>query len=123
METQAKKLAIVVSRGQDDERSTVAFTVANTGLAAGQQVTLFLVSAAVDLMRKGAIDHVQMNPFDPPLKELVGTFLSNGGRILVCPPCTKVRGYEADDLIEGAEIVGSPALHALILDGAATLSF
>lgn len=123
MESNTKKLAIVVSRGQDDERSTVAFTVANTGIASGQQVTMFMVSSGVDLMRKGAIDHVQANPFDPPLKELVDTFQSNGGRIMVCPPCTKVRGYEADDLIDGAEIVGSPALHALILDGAHTLSF
>ncbi len=123
MEDQAKKLAIVVSRGLDDERATVAFTIANTGIASGEQVTLFMVSAAVDVVRKGAADNVQMNPFDPPLKELIDTFQSNGGRILVCPPCAKVRGYEAEDFIDGVQVVGSPALHAQILDGAATLSF
>jgi len=123
MEDQTKKLAIVVSRGLDDERATVAFTIANTGLAAGQQVTLFMVSAGVDVVRKGAADNVQMNPFDPPLKELIGNFQSNGGRILICPPCAKVRGYGEEDFIDGTQVVGSPALHALILDGAATLSF
>ena len=46
MEDQTKKLAIVVSRGLDDERATVAFTIANTGIASGQQVTMFMVSAA-----------------------------------------------------------------------------
>lgn len=123
MEDQIRKLAIVVSRGLDDERATVAFTVANTGLASGQQVTLFMVSAAVDVMRKGAADNVRMNPFDPPLKELIDSFQAKGGRILVCPPCARVRGYQEGDFIDGVQIVGSPALHALILDGAATLSF
>ena len=119
----AKKRAIVVSRGLDDERSTVAFTIANTGIASGQQVTMFMVSAAVDVVRKGAADNVRMNPFDPPMKELMDNFQRGGGRILVCPPCAKVRGYEETDFIDGARIVGSPALHAQILDGAATLSF
>ena len=119
----AKKLAIVVSRGLDDERATVAFTIANTGIASGQQVTMFMVSAAVDVVRKGAADNVQMNPFDPPLKELIDNFQDGGGRILVCPPCAKVRGYADEDFIDEVQVVGSPALHAQILDGAATLSF
>ncbi len=123
MENETKKLAIVVSRGLDDERATVAFTIAKTGLASGQQVTLFMVSAAVDVVRKGAADNVRMNPFDQPLKELIDTFQENGGRILVCPPCAKVRGYEESDFIDGVQVVGSPALHAVILDGGATLSF
>ena len=119
----AKKLAIVVSRGLDDERATVAFTIANTGVASGQQVTMFMVSAAVDVVRKGAADNVRMNPFDPPLKELIDKFQTEGGRILVCPPCAKVRGYDEEDFVDGVQVVGSPALHAQILDGAATLSF
>ena len=123
MDDQTRKLAIVISRGLDDERATVAFTIANAGVASGQQVTLFMVSAAVDVVRKGAADNVRMNPFDPPLKELIDNFLANGGRILVCPPCAKVRGYDEVDFIDGVQVVGSPALHALILDGAATLSF
>lgn len=123
MENEPKKQAIVVSRGLDDERATVAFTIANTGIASGQQVTMFMVSAGVDVVRKGAADNVRMNPFDPPLKELIDKFQSNGGRILVCPPCAKVRGYEESDFINDVQVVGSPALHALILDGASTLSF
>lgn len=117
------KLAIVVSRGLDDERSTVAMTIANGGLASGQDVTLFLVSSGVDLVRKNALDFARMNPIDPPLKELLDNFTGQGGKILACPPCAKVRGYEQDDLIDGVEVIGSPALHALIKDGAATLCF
>jgi len=123
MATSNPTLAIVNSRGLDDERATVAFTIANGGLASGQEVTMFLVSSGVDLVRKGAVDFARMNPLDPPLKELVEDFLAKGGRIWACPPCAKVRGYEPTDLIEGVEITGSASLHALIKEGASTLCF
>ncbi|MCB1907146.1 MAG: DsrE family protein [Rhodocyclaceae bacterium] len=123
MQAQPEKLVIVASRGHDDERATVSWTIANGGLTAGLEVTMFMVSSAIDLIRKGAVDHVRMNPFDPPMKELIESFVARGGKILVCPPCAKVRGYAEEDLIEGVTIVGSAALHALIKDGAATLCF
>lgn len=123
MTEQTKKLVIVASRGLDDERATVSFTIANGGLAQGLDVTMFLVSSGADLVRKGAVDNVRMNPLDPPLKELVDNFMANGGTIWVCPPCAKVRGYEQEDLLDGVVIAGSASLHALILEGAATLCF
>lgn len=123
METNNKKLVIIASRGLDDERATVSWTIANGGIAAGLEVTMFLVSSGVDLVRKGAVDFARMNPLDPPLKELIQNFIAKGGKILACPPCAKVRGYTEKDLIDGVVITGSAALHGLIKDGAATLSF
>jgi predicted peroxiredoxin len=124
MTTQKKeKLAIVASRGLDDERATVSWTIANGGLAAGLDVTMFLVASGVDLVRKGAVDYARMNPLDPPLKELIEDFQAKGGKIWACPPCAKVRGYDQDSLIDGVVITGSASLHALIKEGAATLSF
>jgi predicted peroxiredoxin len=35
----------------------------------------------------------------------------------------QARGYTEDDFIEGVAIQGASAMHALILKGAATLSF
>ena len=123
MESTKEKLVIVGSRGHDDERATVCWTIANGGLTAGLDVTMFLVASGVDLVRKGASNHVRMNPFDPPMKELIEAFLARGGKILVCPPCAKVRGYSEEDLLDEVTVVGSAALHALIKEGAATLSF
>lgn len=123
MEDKKLKLAIISSHGHDNERCTVAWTIANVGQKEGQDVTMFLVSNGIDVVRKGAIDHVQMNPFDPSLKELVEAFQERGGRILCCPPCAKVRGYAEEDLIDGVKIVGSAALHAEIMAGANTLCF
>jgi predicted peroxiredoxin len=118
-----KQLVIIGSRGLDDERATVSWTIANGGLAAGMDVTMFLVSSGVDVVRKGALSFVRMNPLDPPLKELVENFMAKGGKVWACPPCAKVRGYESENLIDGVVITGSASLHGLIKEGAATLSF
>jgi len=118
-----QKLVVVVTRGVDDERSSVAWSVANGGIATGLQVTMFLVSSGVDWVRKGAADRARPNPLDPPVKDMIQTVLESGGQILVCPPCAGVRGYEAEDLIDGVTLAGSVSMHAIIKEGAATLSF
>lgn len=123
MQNETPSMVIVASHGHDNERTTAAWTIANVGQKSGQKVTMFLISNAIDVVRKGAIDHVQMNPFDPSLKELVDAFIERGGEILCCPPCAKVRGYNEDSLIDAAQIVGSAALHERVLNGASTLCF
>ena len=121
--SEKKKMVIVVSSGMNEERSSVAWSVANGGIATGFEVTMFLVSSGVDWVRKGAADKAHLNPLDPPMKEMIQTVIDAGGGILVCPPCAGVRGYDAEDLIEGATLAGSAAMHALIAEGAATLAF
>ncbi len=122
-ETETKKLAIILSRGLDDERAAVAWTVANGGIASELDVTVFLVSAGVDLVRKGAADMMRMNPLDPSLGELIGKFMADGGNVWACPPCKAVRGYKDEDLIDGVVVTGAASLHGLLKEGAATLSF
>ena len=114
---------VVLSRGLDDERATVAWTLANAGIASGQEVTVFLVSSGVDLARRGAVDRVQMNPNDPSMKDLVDKFMANGGRVWACPPCAALRAYDEDSFIDGVEIVGAGPLHDLLKGGASTITF
>ena len=121
--SEKKKLVIVVTVGLDDERCSVAWSVANGGLSSGLEVTMFLTSSAVDCVRKGAADLVHLNAVDPPLKEMMDNAISRGARILACPPCAKVRGYEQEDLLDGVILTGSGAMHELIKEGAATLCF
>jgi len=118
-----KKLVVLITRGLDDERSSVAWSIANAGIASDMEVTVFLAASGVDWVRKGAADVPRLNPLDPPLKDMIGNVMSNGGAVLVCPPCAKVRGYSADDLIEGVTIAGAPAMLEVVKQGAATLSF
>jgi predicted peroxiredoxin len=121
--SEKKKMVIVVTRGLDDERSSVAWSVANGGIGIGFEVNMFLVSSGVDWVRKGAADNARLNPLDPPMKDMIDTVIEAGGDIFVCPPCAGVRGYNEDDFIDGVTLAGSVAMHNLIDQGAATLSF
>lgn len=122
MPESTRELVVVVTYGADHELSSVALTIANGGITAGLQVSVFLTSAAVDLVRKRAIDNTVVHPLEP-LASLVQDFLARGGRLWACTPCVKARGYEQSDLIGGVEITGAAKMHELIKAGAATLSF
>ena len=115
------KTIVFLSRGLDDERATVAWTLANAGVANGQDVTVFAVSAGVDVLRQGAADVVQMNPHDPSMKELISKFMANGGTVWACPPCSTLRGYTEDQFIDGVAITGAGPVYDLIKQGAATI--
>jgi len=117
-----KKLVVLISKGMDDERASVAWSIANGGIKTGLDVSIFLVSSGVDWVRKGAAYNVHLNPKDPTMKSMIDTVVQNNCRIMVCLPCSAVRGYTAEDLIDDVELVGSPALHQLILEGAETIS-
>jgi predicted peroxiredoxin len=118
-----KKLVVLVTRGLDDERSSVAWSVANGALNSGLEVTMFLTSSAVEWVRKGAADKVHLNPMDPPMIEMIQKVRDAGSQILVCPPCASVRGLSQEDFLDGVVITGSGAMHELIKQGAATLCF
>ena len=117
------KVVILLSRGVDDERATIGWTLANAGVAEGQDVTVFLVSAGVDLARRGAAATVQMNPHDPSMQELIDKFMTAGGTVWACPPCASLRGYDEADFIDGVTITGAGPLYDVLRSGATTLCF
>jgi predicted peroxiredoxin len=123
MSEEKRQLVVVMTCGLEDEKMSVAWSVSNGAISTGLDVTVFLTSSAVDCVRKGAADKVHLNPLDPTVGDMIRNVTSRGGRILVCPPCAKVRGYTEDDLLPGVIITGSGAIHELIKKGAATLSF
>ena len=117
-----RELVVLVTKGTDHELSSVALTVACGGITAGMKVYVFLVSSAVDLVRRKAIDVTHVPPLDP-LKTLMDDFLKRGGTVWACPPCVKARSYAQEDLIEGVAIQGASAMHERLKAGAASLSF
>lgn len=119
----SRKLVVVITNGLDDERSSVAWSIANGGIAAGHEVSIFLVASGVDWVRKGAADFAHPNPLDPPMKEMIQNVIENGSAISVCPPCAKLRGYTEESFIEGVKIAGSMAIHEPVGKGAAVLTF
>lgn len=121
--SQERKLVIVISQGLDNERSSVAWSIANGSINEGLDVSIFLVSSGTDWARKGAADKIRQNPEDPTLGEMIRSVIDRGYKIGVCPPCASMRGYDPEDLIEGVEIIGPPAITDPVKQGAAILSF
>ena len=111
----------VASSSLRDEATADA--IANVAIESGQRVTMFLVSAGVDAVRRGAADRMQLNPSDPPLRDLVAGFVAQQGEIWVCPPCAEYRGYEEGCFIDGVEVKGSGPMHEKLRAGAASLCF
>ena len=122
MTENTRELVVLMTKGTDHELSSVAFTIANGGITSGLKVYAFLTSAAVDLVRRRAVDTTHVQPLDP-LKALIEDFVRRGGVIWACPPCVKARGYTQEDFVDGVVIQGASAMHELIKSGAATLSF
>ena len=121
--SETNKLVVVISRGFDDERSSVAWSIANAGVASEMEVTVFLVASGVDWVRKGATEVARLNPLDPPVNDMIQNVIDSGGTIMVCPPCAKVRGYEQKDLIDGIVLAGSTSMLEVVSQGASTLTF
>ena len=57
--SEKQKMVVVVTQGFQDERASVAWSVANGGVGMGFEVTMFLVSSGVDWVRKGADDLIE----------------------------------------------------------------
>ena len=121
--SEKKKLVVVVTNGFDNERSSVAWSVANGGIASDYEVTMFLVASGVDWVRKGAKEVARLNPLDPPVNDMIQNVIDSGATIMVCPPCAKVRGYEQKDLIDGVVFAGSTSMLEVVSQGASTLTF
>ncbi|MHC4338901.1 MAG: DsrE/DsrF/DrsH-like family protein [Planctomycetota bacterium] len=51
---ETKKLVVLITRGLDDERASVAWSVANGAIASDLEVTVFLAASGVNWVRKGA---------------------------------------------------------------------
>lgn len=122
MTTQTKDLIIVMTKGINDELSTVGLTLANGAMTAEMSVGVFLTTAAIDLVRRNAVGHTHVHPMEP-LRELLHDFINRGGKVWACPPCTQARGYDQSCLIEGVEISGASVIFERIKAGAATLTF
>lgn len=122
MAEDSRDLVVVLTHGADHELSSVAFTIANGGMTAGLNVSIFLTSASVDLVRRSGIELTHVAPLEP-LKSLVEDFLARGGTLWACTPCVKARGYTEEDLLDGVIITGASPMHERIKEGAATLTF
>ena len=105
MPDEKEKIVLVATHaGEDPERATFPFLVANAALAMDVEAVVALQGTAVFLAKKGYAEHVHA-PGLTPMKTLVDGLLANGGKLLVCKPCIEERKISQDDLVEGCELI------------------
>lgn len=117
----ADKLVILLAHGGNDDKSSVAFTIANAALSTGLQVAVFLTSDGVELARDGSCDLTQVQPFRK-LDELIEEFMGKGGTVWACAPCYKHRGLDDARNYEKVVVTGAGQLVEWVKAGATTLS-
>ena len=117
------KLMINCTHGQEDpERATLAFVVGNVAASADQEAVVLLTIEGVRNATRGYADDICKEGFQP-LREVMQSFVANGGQIWVCGACAKPRGITDADLVEGARIVTAANAVEYLASGAASLSF
>ena len=106
---QNKYLFTVTTFDADADRLATPLVLANNALAAGGDVLVWVSLEGVKLAKKGDVDGLIPKSF-PPVADLLNTFIENGGRIGVCPPCAKTHGVTQDNMVANAEFMGGAAV-------------
>lgn len=83
------KLALIVY-SEDPETVWNVFRLGNYALKEKDQVTAFLLAKGVDA------DSLKADPFN--VKEQMESFLENGGKVLACGTCLKLRQKPGSEL-------------------------
>ncbi len=117
------KLLVNCTHGREDaERATLAFVVGNVAASADQQVVVLLTIEGVWNATRGYADDIHKEGFQP-LKEVMQSFVANGGQIWVCGSCAKPRGITEANLVEGAHIVTAANAVEWLTSGASSIGF
>jgi predicted peroxiredoxin len=94
---------------QESDRVATPLVLANSALANGKDVLIWLTMEGVELAKQGAAETVNSKSF-APVSELLEIYIENGGRIGVCPPCAKTHGVTDNNIIDSAELMGAVAM-------------
>ena len=118
-----KKIIIHNTHGRDDiERASLAFVMANVARSSNQHVIVLLTIDGVWVATQGYAAGLQAPGF-APLSDLIQQYVDNDGQIWVCEINTKPRNITANDLIEGAELIGVAVAVEILTNGVNGLSF
>ncbi|MFC1829145.1 DsrE family protein [Thermodesulfobacteriota bacterium] len=122
-EKEEKTLYIGTCAGEDPERASMPFVMANAALAMDIQATVVLQGLGVYLAQKGYADNVLPGGGFPPINKLISEFMELGGNMRVCIPCIKERNIPESDLIEGAETTAAGAVTVAALEADAVFVY
>lgn len=119
--TEQIKYLINCQEGVDNiERATISFILAVTA-SKTHEAAVFVSADAAGLCVKGAVDGLSEEGYEP-IADLIAQFVTNGGKIWLCPVCAKTRGITEADVIRGVEIAGAPKAMEFLATGGKVLA-
>ena len=122
-EEKPEKIVIFGTHGPEDpERASLPFVLGNAGLVMDVQVTIMLQGTAVLLAQRSCYEHVFAAGL-PPLKELMDSFIEQGGTLLICTPCIQERKITPDMLVEIAQPVKAARAVMEILEATQVMTY
>ena len=100
---------VTTFNNKDADRVATPLVLANSALVNGKDVLIWLTMEGVELAKKGAAKTLTSKSF-APVSELLDTYIENGGRIGICPPCAQTHGLSDENKIDRAELMGAVAM-------------
>ena len=115
LEKTAKFLINCQDGANNVERATISLILAVSASKTAEAV-MFLTADAAQLCVQGGAETIKAEGYEAA-GDLLRDFLTNGGKIWLCPACAKAKGIQASDLVNGAEIAGAPKVMAFLESG------
>ena len=124
MAEKQEKILYVCTCGKDrSETAHMPFVLANAALAMDIQATIVLNGDGVTIAQKDYADTMPPGGGFPPMKDLLASFMEQGGTMWVCGPSIKTRGIDEWALIDGATITAAGAVNVEALEADAVFVF
>lgn len=112
----------IVCTGPEPRHLFPTFIIGSAAAAMGDQVILFFTPAAAPALVKGYLEEIKARGM-PDMADLVQSLQDLGGRMLVCDLCVEATDVQAEDLRDGATVVGVTSFLADTQDATRTFSF
>lgn len=117
----ADLLITLTANERDENNVTIAFTMGVKALGKGHDTEILLLSDAVHLAEKNYAGKIDIGaPFES-IKDLLASFLEQGGRLRVCSACMQHNNVTEENLIEGAEAINADYVIDALMNSKKTL--
>ncbi len=119
--TNADLLITLTAHENDENNVTIAFTMGLKAIEKGHKVEIMLLSNAVHLGEKGYGDKIDIGTPFSPIKEVLPKYIEEGGVLSVCSSCMEHNGVDADNLVEGSQVITADYVVDALMEAERTL--
>jgi predicted peroxiredoxin len=124
MSEKKEKILYMCTCGEDrSEMAHIPFALANAALAMDIDATIVLQGDGVKIAQTGYADTMPRGGDFPPMKELLASFIEQGGKMWVCGPCIKTRDIPESDLIEASSVTAAGSVNLEAIESDAVFVF